>query len=96
MQKEATNSIQIYQYKLIDYMPKNINIQNQTNTISTQIKDYTNLNADYFYKIMNENKLKNNNEIDKIIEKSRKELDIDDKIKKFREDMNKRNEERKT
>ena len=31
MKREKTTSILIYQYKLIDYMEKNINEQNQAN-----------------------------------------------------------------
>ena len=95
MKKEKTNSILIYQYKLIDYMEKIINEQNQANIILSPKKEYSNLNADNIYKIVMENKIKYKNEIDKLIEDSRKELDIEGKIKKFREDMNKRNEERK-
>ena len=87
MKKERTNSIQIYKYKLIDYMSNNINGQKQVNIILTQIKEYTNFNANIKYE--------NKSEFDKLIEESRKELDIDDKIKKFREDKNKRNEESK-
>lgn len=37
MKKERTNSIQIYKYKLIDYMSNNINGQKQVNIILTQI-----------------------------------------------------------
>ena len=87
MKKERTNSIQIYKYKLIDYMSNNINGQKQVNIILTQIKEYTNFNANIKYE--------NKSEFDKLIEESRKELDIDDKIKKFRENKNKRNEESK-
>ena len=95
MKKERTNSIQIYQYKLIDYMGKNINEQCQSNAILIPKNEYVNLSTDNIYKIMMENKIKHKNENDKLIEESRKELDIEGKIKKFREDMNKRNEERK-
>ena len=95
MKKERTNSIQIYQYKLIDYLGKNINEQSQSNAILITKNEYINLNTDNIYKIMMENKIKHKNEIDELIEESRKELDIEGKIKKFREDMNKRNEERK-
>ena len=87
MKREKTTSILIYQYKLIDYMEKNINEQNQANIILSPKKEYSNLNADNIYKIMMANKIKNKYEIDKLIEDSRKELDIEGKIKKYREFM---------
>ena len=95
MKVETTNSIQIYLNKLIDYMQRNNSAHNQVNTILIPNKEYTYLNEDYFCKMMNNNKIKHKNEIDKLIEDDEKELDIEDKIKKYREAMNKRNEERK-
>ena len=39
MKKEKTNSILIYQYKLIDYMEKIINEKNQANIILSPKKN---------------------------------------------------------
>ena len=101
MKTVRNNEIQIYHNILIDHKEKRLIQQNKGNikyeTKQTHLNEftYTNTNINNIYEMMMKSQEKNNNDIDKLIEESNKEFDINLKIKQYKEKIEKINEERK-
>ena len=101
MKTVRNNEIQIYHNILIDHKEKRLIQQNKGNinydTKQTHLNEftYTNTNINNVYEMMMKSQEKNNNDIDKLIEESNKEFDINLKIKQYKEKIENINEERK-
>ena len=91
MKEERTNSIQIIKYILIDHIRKNPLDTNKINiNYSSIIK---NNNADMIIKEIMESSKKYQEDIDKLIEKSNKEFNVEKTIKEYKENIEKENKE---
>ena len=91
MKEDRTNSIQIIKNILIDHIRKNPLDTNKINiNYSSIIK---NNNADMIIKEIMESSKKYQEDIDKLIEKSNKEFNVEKTIKEYKENIEKENKE---
>ena len=91
MKEERTNSIQIIKYILIDHIRKNPLDTNKININYSSIPK--NNNADMIIKEIMESSKKYQEDIDKLIEKSNKEFNVEKTIKEYKENIEKENKE---